>query len=275
MNQPFTALTGLLPETINGWKLSEQKLIGTHDDLYDYIDGGAELYISYNFSSVVSNTYSSGDEPEVMVEIFDMVEPKNAFGVFSHTRYKEEENYGQGSQYITGALFFWKSRYYISIMTPEETPASKALLFSLAEWIDKAIKETGEKPEILQKLPAEGLDADSVLYFHHYIWLNSFYYISGDNILNIDDSVDAALAKYGPKDKRYYLLMVVYPSDDKATTAYNNFTEHYFPEAEKTNVGKLEDSTWFGCRRINNSIAAVFNAHEKSEVQELLDKIGC
>jgi hypothetical protein len=274
MSQPITDFAKLLPETIDGWNVSEQKLIDSHDALYDYIDGGAELYISYNFRSVISNTYSSEGQPDVMVEIFDMGMSKNAYGVFSHTRYKEEKDYGQGSQYVIGALFFWKDKYYVSLMTPEETIGSKALLFSLGEWIDKAIAETGKKPSILKRLPADGLDSNSIIYFHHYVWLNSFYYISSDNILNIDDSTNAVLAKYGSKDKRYYLLVVEYPSDKEASSAFDKFTANYFPEAETSGIKQLEDNTWFGCRLKKNIFAAVFNAHEKPAVQNLLKTIG-
>ena len=274
MSQPITDLVKLLPETIDEWNVSEQKLIDSHDALYDYIDGGAELYISYNFRSVISNTYSSEGQPDVMVEVFDMDVSKNAYGVFSHTRYKEEEEYGQGSQYVIGALFFWKDKYYVSLMTPEETTGSKALIFRLGEWIDNAIKETGQKPGILKRLPADGLDSNSIIYFHHYIWLNSFYYISSDNILNIDDSTNAVLAKYGTRDKRYYLLVVEYPSEKEASSAFDKFTEYYFPEAETSGIKQLEDKTWFGCRLEKNIFAAVFNAHEKPAVQNLLKTTG-
>ena len=182
-----------------------------------------------NFSLIrLSRKYIKSEQPEVVVEIFDMNKPENAYGVFSNTRYEEDYTYGQGSQYVEGTLSFWKSKYYVSIMATEETEESKKLINELGKIISEKIEEDGEKPDILKLLPPNGLDGSSILYFHHYIWVNSFYFIADENLLLIDDNTDAVLAKYGPPDNRIYLLIIQYNDNETAGKAYSNFINYYF-----------------------------------------------
>ena len=63
----------LLPDSINEWKKKTEDKLYTPENLYDYIDGGAELYISYGFTEVVSRIYFKENQPEIKVEIFDIL----------------------------------------------------------------------------------------------------------------------------------------------------------------------------------------------------------
>ena len=83
---------------------------------------------------------------------------------------------GQGSEYAAGLLTFWKDRYYVSILAYPETPATRDIVFQLGRAIAGAIPNEGPLPPILDRLPAEGLMPETVRYFHHYIWLNSFLF---------------------------------------------------------------------------------------------------
>jgi hypothetical protein len=262
-----------LPDTLNGWKLTEQKRIDSHEALYDHIDGGAELYISYGFRSAISCRYTREGQPDVTAEVFDMGCASDAFGVYSQTRDKEEKEYGQGSYYVNGALFFWKGRYWISLITSETTEESEHLLRSLAVYIDEKLQETGESPVMISYLPAEDLVPGGYLYFHHYIWLNSYYFIATENILNIDENTPAVLAKYGPPDERLYLLMIQYPDSAKAEHAYTSFGKNYFPEGLIENCNRLDDNTWMAAGMCGNLLVGVFSGKSKEKTQELLGKV--
>ena len=274
---PYGAMTNAqpfpeLPGQIDGWSLTEKQLLETRQSLYDYIDGGAELYISYGFQSAISCRYIKEGQPEVTAEIFDLGSAPNAFGVYSQTRDMEETDYGQGSYYVNGAQFFWKGRYWISLMTSETTEESVKLLLKLAGLIDEVITETGEPPSILSVLPAEGLVPGGTLYFHHYIWLNSYYFIAAENILEIDENTPAVLAKYGPPEERLYLLAIEYPDIAKAEQAFTAFGKHFFPEGLNNNCIQLEDKTWMATCLFNHTLVAVFNARGQEKALDLLGR---
>ncbi|MFO7656947.1 MAG: DUF6599 family protein [Bacteroidales bacterium] len=262
----------ILPDTFQNWTVTESFILDDHDALYDYIDGGAEQFISYGYQHAVSKIYNKEGEPEIRVEIFDMGSPKNAFGIFSNIRYDENDEFGQGSQYVTGALFFWKSKYYISISTIEETLSSIKFIGEMAKNILAHIPEKGDKPEIVYILPEEGLDRNSILYFHHYIWLNSYFFISNDNILNINDDTDAVYAKYGDVDNRFYLLVIHYKSETELNNAFKSFVNQYFTKDINEEVFQVEDNKWMGLKTTGNFLSIIFNGNNKDEVKDLMLK---
>jgi hypothetical protein len=150
-----------------------------------------------------------------------MHESRDAFGVFTNMREKNQQQYGQGSQFVTGSIIFWKYKYFVSITCQKTTEKSKAAMNELAILIDEKINKKGNLPDIMQFLPLENMVNEGYCYFHHYIWLNAYYFISNENILNIDQSSNAVLAKYGPADKRIYALLIKYPNNDSAQKAYD------------------------------------------------------
>jgi len=261
-----------LPGLIDGWTMTEKLRIDTHDALYDYIDGGAELYISYGFQNAISYRYAKAGQPDVTAEIFDLGSSADAFGLYSQTRDKEEKEYGQGSYYISGAQFFWKGKYWVSLITGESTEESVTLLHSLAAYLDGKITETGEPPSILSVLPAEGLMPGGTLYFHHYIWLNAYYFIASENILEVDDNTPAVLAKYGSPEERHYLLVIRYPDSAKAERAYAAFGRHFFPEGLTGNCIQLEDNTWLAAGLQDCTLVGIFNAKDREKAFNLLER---
>ena len=62
----------------------------------------------------------------------DMSKAEDAFGVFTSERTGDDIGIGQGSEYEAGLLRFYKGRFFLSIMTFEETPQSKKTILSLA-----------------------------------------------------------------------------------------------------------------------------------------------
>ncbi len=262
-----------LPDTIDEWTAAELEYFNNNESLYDYINGGAELYISYGYRYAISRRYLSAGQPDVTVEIFEMGTSENAYGVFSHTRYEEDCTFGQGSQYVEGVLFFWKNNYYVAIMSAEETDKSKKLIYDLGTIISGSIEGEGSVPGLIELLPPKGLDKAGILYFHHYIWLNSYYYIADENILLINDDTDAVLAKYGSPENRSYLLIVQYKDIATAAEAYNNFLEDYFPEGKHTNIFQLEDQKWMAAELSGDTFIAVFNGNSEETVSSLLSEV--
>ncbi|MBN2610316.1 MAG: hypothetical protein JXB00_02050 [Bacteroidales bacterium] len=272
MNSEISAMNIILPDTFQNWKVSESVNLDDHDALYEYIDGGAEQFISYGYQHAVSKIYIKEGEPEVRVEIFDMGSSKNAYGIFSNIRYEENDEFGQGSQYVTGALFFWKSNYYISISTIEETMSSIKFIREMAKNILAQVPEKGPKPEILDILPEEGLDQNGILYFHHYIWLNSYFFISNDNILLINDDTDAVYAKYGTPENRLFLLVIDYKNEALLDKAYRSFVKHYLTVDITENIFQVEDNKWMALKSENNFLVLIFNGTNREEVENLLLK---
>jgi hypothetical protein len=260
----------LLPGALGDWKAEKIVIMNIPTDVYSYIDGGAELYLSYGFRKAISYTYKK-DSHEVLAEVYDLIEGRNAFGVFTQTREEEVSKYGQGTYIIPGAVFFWKGNYYISLSAWESATETAAFIDTLAAYIDNKIPNTSQVPAVVGLMPESGLVPGGFKYFHHYIWLNSYFFISDENILNINKDTDALLAKYEDTDRRKYLLLVDYPGISEAKTAYSVFAGEFFPEGLKDNTLLLEDGTWISACLLDKTIIAIFNAASKQSAIQLLN----
>jgi len=262
----------ILPETIGEYKKAGPPVLYTPENLSSYIDGGAELYISYNFKNALSLKYVDPAENEITVDIFDMGTSFDAFGVFAHTREAIETDFGQGSEYAAGLLTFWKDRYYISILAYPETPAKKEIVFKLGRAIAGAITGEGPLPPILALLPAENLLPETVRYFHHYIWLNSFYFVSDENVLDIGNDTPAALAKYRQAGSTSFLLLVRYPDAARAEAAAGRFRQKVLGGAAD-GMRPMKEGSWTGLRCRGDLVSVVFNAPDAATARGILDKI--
>ncbi len=268
-------LSNALPAEIDGWRKAEKDTFYNPENLFKYIDGGAELYISYNFQQVLAQKYTKGEGNEITVDIFDMENSYNAFGVFAHSSETPDaatNRIGQGSEYASGLLTFWKDKFYVSILAYPETEEKKKTVLKLGRDIAEAIPTEGALPPIISLLPTENLVPATTRYFYHYIWLNSHYFISDRDILDIDQNTQAALAKYNEAGEKIFVLLVTYPGKEKADAAYKNFLSNYLTGA-KDNIEQLENSRWTGCKLEENLIVVILDAPSRETVARFLTKI--
>jgi hypothetical protein len=272
MSETVSQFNKVLPEKIDGWKKSDSPAVYSPENLSKYIDGGAELYISYNFKNALSLKYADSANNEITVDIFDMGSSYDAFGVFAHSRETIDAAFGQGSEYAAGLLTFWKDRYFISILAYPETPARKDVVFRLGQVIAGAIKTEGPLPPILALLPSDNLMPESVHYFHHSIWLNSFYFVSNENVLDIAGDTPAALAKYRQAGSTFFLLLVRYPNATRAAAAADKFRQQVLGGAPE-GTAKLKEGRWTGTRVRDTLVCVVLSAPNAATVNEFLAKI--
>jgi hypothetical protein len=273
MGNATSELSLLLPAEVHDWKTISKDSIYNRTTLYDYIDGGAELYLSYGFKEVINRTYRKQGQPDMVVDIFDMATSSNAFGVFTQSLEKVDKSFGQGSQVSKGLVLFWKDHYYVSIVAHPETDESKKVLLMLASLIDGSITSEGPLPAIINLLPENSLVKESIRYFRHPAWLNAHYFIADHNLLHIHDATEALLAKYGDGPRRSLLLLVEYPKDQDARQAYGDFVKSYLPTMSGKKAVQIEDGTWTACRLSGSLLTAVFNAAQEKDVSLLLEAV--
>jgi len=264
-----------LPEAVDSYKVTEW-LDYEGEELYDYINGGAELYLSYGLKGMTGCKYNAEGLPQITVEIYEMTSSANAFGIYTQSRDKEEHDYGQGSQSHSDYILFWKGKYYIIITAQKPTTDSSKTISHLASLLDKAtVILPGDKPAIIQALPPDGLAPAGYLYFHHYVWLNAYHFIADYNIVNITDKTHALLAKYGSPDDRSYLLIVEYPQKEAAMQAWTQLKDKFAPEATSKPRPQLqlEDRTWFTTWTDGVRLYAIFNASTSAQADNLYNLI--
>jgi hypothetical protein len=90
-------------------------------NLYKYINGEADFFIAYGFVSLVGANYSpeSDGSDSITVDVYDMRDKLNAFGVFQSKRGTESSSLKIGAACFSadGYLVFYKDRYYVEILS--------------------------------------------------------------------------------------------------------------------------------------------------------------
>lgn len=162
-------LAGALPRDgeAAGWAKHKSMQRYEGEALYEYIDGGAEIYHEYGFEQVVVQDYVSEEGKSVSVEIFLMTSPAGAYGMYTFKTDSKGKwiRIGTDAQLADYYLNFWKGRYLITLTGFEDTEETRQGLLDIASKVDSNIREEGEKPEIVSLLPEEDLAAQSQKYF--------------------------------------------------------------------------------------------------------------
>jgi hypothetical protein len=87
-----------LPSRVGKWKAHDKDEFYNRDTLYQYINGGAELYLAFDFQQVFVRRHIGSDNTEIILDIYDMGNADDAFGLFSVEREDEEIGIGQDSE---------------------------------------------------------------------------------------------------------------------------------------------------------------------------------
>jgi hypothetical protein len=124
------------------------------DNLYQYMDGGADVYLLYDFQVLLHQDFKSG-QAELTVDIFDMGNSEDAFGMYAAERAPGYNFLGIGIEAYRneGVLNFLQDRYYIKLAG--FGPGSDDLLEKFARVLSERIAGTRSFPPLLEKVPQE------------------------------------------------------------------------------------------------------------------------
>ncbi len=267
------ALQANLPKQTGKWSAQTDDRVFDEKTIFSYIDGAAEVYKAYNMRQCLSRRYTLSGGPSIILDIFDMGSSEDAYGVFTHDLDGTKLDIGQAGRWRPGWLSIWKDRFFISIYAEEESPAAEQAVKSLGRKVAELITGSGARPQILSQLPPEGLQVDRIRYLHHPIVLNYHYYIADENILNIGTDTDVTLAEYQRDHQAALLLLIKYPTSEKARQSRTAFFKHYLPDANKRGVALLENGKWAAINQKGELLAIVLEADSKEFAEHLLEAI--
>lgn len=262
-----------IPKQVETWKACDEDEFYNRSTLYEYIDGGAELYLAYDFQEVFVRRYAGPGDAEIILDIYDMGRSSEAFGVFSVEREDQDLDIGQGSEYGGGLLRFWKGRFFVSILTTGEAHKAEPAIIKLARAVERLIEKEGLKPALLKALPGMRLDEKRLKFFHTAAILNRQYFIAEKNILLLDKHTDCMLGKYNQNDDSALVLIVRYQNNEQAQTACRTFLTAYMPEAAGTGIVQLENKTWTMLKIDGNVLILVLEATQKDFGMNLMARL--
>ncbi|MEJ5167158.1 MAG: DUF6599 family protein, partial [Thermoanaerobaculia bacterium] len=181
-----------LPENILGW-MKEDFKIYNKKNIYDYINGAGEVYISYNFKNLGVYNYKKGKK-EILLDLFEMEEPKYAYGLFTHLRGNGEEvsSLGEEAEIFGGWLIFWKGKYFVSLNSKE----GREILINFGVEIEKYLEKKDKNFKILNFIKELKLDKKSFKYFFNMNILNYNYYLINEDIFYFGKGTEGIFSPY-------------------------------------------------------------------------------
>jgi hypothetical protein len=149
-------VAGFFPERVDAIDLVRNSSIDTYvgDSLYEYINGGAELYHLYGFELVSTASYSRVSS-EIILDIYQFENAVGCFGLYSMLRPDEPTGvqFGVEGFSSTTSTDFVKGRYLIRLTTFEASAASTENMSALAAALDQALPGADELPQKFALFP--------------------------------------------------------------------------------------------------------------------------
>ena len=260
------------PTEIMGWSRDLEDRIYDRESLFDYIDGAAEVFLAYNFQKASVRRYVKPGQPGLVAEVYGMGSSEDAFGVFSLERQDPEAGIGQGSEFGGSLLRFWKGRFFVSILGEGTGKDLEEAVLSLGRDLAARIEEKGEPPRILRSVSALPTfpQPDRLYFIRSHVLLNRRFFISHQNILQLGSDVQAVLARYPREKEKTHLLLIRFPSETKALSAYKGFKSAYLPESGPDNALRTEEGRWTKLERFKEFLLVVFGSHSSSEAEKII-----
>jgi len=150
------------------WTATEPPRTFGPNNLYEEIDGEAELFLPYGFRELtVGFLHPSGNEKaEVRLEIFRQATPRDAFGVFSQQRFPDQEVADVGAAKATvsdTSLDFFQGPRFVRIRAASRN-AGRGDLERLGREVSALLPGTGDPPPETEALRIPGLVDGSLVF---------------------------------------------------------------------------------------------------------------
>ncbi len=286
-----------LPRTVGPWVRNEAIRTISAENIFEYMDGAGELYIGYRFDRLEVTEYTAPDEKNILVELYFMKTPDDAFGLLSLDWGGEPVDLGVARQsaekqptwpnalYGEGLLRLRSDKIYARILAEQETPRSRKAVLAIGGAVVKDSTDSSS-PTLLRQLPEtlwpEWKQRRGVTsYFRSHLVLNSLYYLSQENIFDLGHETEAAITQYERESplgiQRFRILLIQYPDAGAAGRALAHFQRAYLPDhasssTETQNTVSVEDG-WLGYKLNGRRAVFVFECKDREMAAAVIDQL--
>lgn len=194
----------LFPQ-LNGWTQKGNIDTYTSDNLYEYIDGAADVFLSYDFQELAAASFVSNPKGSFTVDIYRHGDIKNGFGIYSQEKPAKGPFISIGAQgyYEKGVLNFLAGCYYVKIAGFDLEDRDETILKEAAQQIAQKIQGDNQFPKIVSCFPTE----EKIEYSERY---------AAENFMGHSFLHSAFTADY-EKEGRKIQVFIIETNDEKET----------------------------------------------------------
>jgi hypothetical protein len=215
---PLAAVAARVPREVGGLRASDTEARYDSKTIFDYLDGGAEVYLAYRMRACLAREYAAGDLV-VTLDLFEMESAADAFGMFTHDQDGDAVEIGQGALFRFGWLSFYQGRFFGSVTATENNERARAMVLALGRAAATAIEEIGHRPDLLARLPREGLAPRSVRFLRSPVLLSAEVDLGSNTPLKLGGDIEVVVGRYERAGQKAVLVVARYPTAGGAGAA--------------------------------------------------------
>lgn len=211
-----SGMTKFFPD-ITGMKKGKPDIY-TPDNLFEYINGAAEVFLAYDFRELAALTYEDPQKHQLTIDIYRHSSDRNGFGIYSQEKPVKGDFLDIGAQgyYEKGVLNFVKGSYYVKMTGFDLGDKDKEIMTTAAQKISGQMKGADHFPLPTTCFPGRGKI------------LNSEKFIAADFLgHSFLHSAFAADYKDSGKEFQIFIMEAANPREAK------EIVENYFKFAKK------------------------------------------
>jgi len=179
IGQEIIKSNSMLPDSdaIPNWQMKDSVETYTGDDLFLYINGGADLYLEYGFEDVSTCKYLNYAGNNIHIDIYQMTDEAAAYGIFSISSsvHGKPVELGAKSLLYDYYLDIWKGNYFIRCTANKKENGMIDTLQLFARQIDEKIENKGKAPLLTSAFNLDGIEFKSIKYVEGIIGLGNVF----------------------------------------------------------------------------------------------------
>ncbi|OIP40480.1 hypothetical protein AUJ95_04515 [Candidatus Desantisbacteria bacterium CG2_30_40_21] len=215
------------------------------DELLKYLDGEAEKYLAYKIKSLSVQEYQNDSGITLTIEIYNMSNLQDAFGIYSLNRNPEARFVDLGNEGIITSYMveFWKANFYVKLI--HSAPGPKDDLIQIAKKLASNINRNSKEPQLVHLLPVKDYIPKSAKFFHEKISLDNIYYIP-ENFLELNNKTNGVVGYYQNDKERAKAFIIKYSSKDLAKIACKKYLKYLSEHKKNDATVNIFDAYIFG-----------------------------
>jgi len=248
---------------IKGWQPLRAAETYTPDNLYEYINGAADLFIDNGFIRLHTRELSAG-AVHVALDIYDMGNRLQAFGVYKTERPADQRHLAIGAEAVVSPPYqclLLKDQFYVKVNV-FQGEITEELGTQLLTAVANALPGQASLPAELALLPPDGKIPGSEAF-------------AKNNYLGLTDLTDCLYASYRDGESAFQYFVLTATPDSALDARWNSLAAQWTSLSQPGRsilVKKIPYNGLAGALRLKDRIIGVTQCSDESQVIQRLTR---